>query len=70
MSEDWLDRNHRVSTETWDGVHFRHYPEHYVPLLGWRTYPDRNDDSPCHCVWYTFRETALDFLRRKIGRSE
>ncbi len=63
-----VDRNHKVSSESWDSLHTRHYPMHYVWPLGWRYYPDHND--PSGRVHFMFKETAITHLQGRIKRGE
>lgn len=67
LSTKWVDRNHKVDTEQW-GDAVRHYPMHYVFLLGWQYYPSRNsDDGRVH---FLFQKTAVQHLLDRIAHGQ
>ncbi len=68
MPEKLVDRNHMVSSESWDGVHWKHYPMHRTPFLGWRYYPSRTNQE--RVVWFTFEDAAIRHLQGRIERGE
>lgn len=65
MSDTWVDRNHKVSSESWDGIHTRHYPMHHVPLVGWRYYTDRTSREERY-VFFLFLDSAVRHLKTLI----
>ncbi len=70
MADTLVGRNHKVSSESWDGIHTKHYPMHYNLLLGWRYYENRNAEDGSGRLYFLFEDGAVRNLKGKIERGQ